>query len=161
MSEMGFENDQSCRGVLLSDCRSRCRTDMHSGKITTITLFWFESFLDLCQHGLLVHLGSAILGQAGHGRLCGVPVALPVQGEMRGLIRQAAQRITENGDRLPRLHAAEPDLALCKTPIWIVWIGSRAEIDRAGHAPARGVAAKIGVLAIDAQRQRVRAIDIL
>src|SRR2546425_1666498 len=134
MSEMGFENDQACRGVLLSDCRSRCRTDMHSGKITTITLFWFESFLDLCQHGLLVHLGRAILGQAGHGCLCGVPVALPVQEEMGGLIRQAAQRITENGDRLPRLHAAEPARALGQSAVWVVGVGGRTGVAPAGPA---------------------------
>src|SRR5437660_542621 len=101
---------------------------MHPGKIATIAVLGCESFLDLFQHLLFIHLGSAVLSKTCNCRLCSIPVALPIQGEMRGLIRQAAQRIAEDGDILRWLHTAQLNLALCETSVWVAQIGGRAQI---------------------------------
>src|SRR2546421_7372883 len=108
---------------------------MHPCKITAIALLNFEPFLNLFQDVLFIQLSSAVLGQACDGGLCGIPVALSVQGQVRGLIRQATQRISEDGDILSWLHAAKLDLTLGKSPVRVAWIGGRAKIDRAGNAP--------------------------
>ena len=90
MGEMSLEDDHACGHIVVSDICSGAGTDMHPGKIAPIALLCFETSLDLFQDLLFVQLGGAVLGQAGDAGLGGIPVALPIQVEMRGLIRQAA-----------------------------------------------------------------------
>jgi len=129
---------------------------MHPREVPALVLLDFETLLDLDQHVVFVLLRSAVLGQACHCRLRGVPVPLPILVEMRGLIGEAPQGIPEDGEIFAGLHDAQLDLAFGKPSIRAARIGSRAQVDRTRHAAGGGVTSQVGVLVVDAQGQRAR-----
>src|SRR5207237_5557390 len=104
-----------------------------------------------------IQVGCTDLDKTVHPWLVGIPLALTIQVEVRRLVREAAQGITKGRHAFSRLHAAQFDLAFGQTFIRVARIRSRAEIDGTGDAPAGRVAAKVWVIAVDAQRQRMRA----
>src|SRR5256886_7966510 len=160
MGEMRFEDNQPYRGFIIGDIRARGGTHVYPGKIASIALLNPQAFLNLFKHFLLIQLCGTVLGETCHAWLGGIPVALTIQVEVRRLVREAAQGITKGRHAFSWLHAAQVDLAFGHTLIEVARIRSRAEIDGTGDAPAGRVAAKVWVITVDAQRQRMRGIDI-
>ena len=69
--------------------------------------------------------------------------------------------IAKDGRGFAGLHATELDAAIFDAAIGGFGRGRRTKIHRARHATAGGVAAEIGFFAVNAERQRVRAVHIL
>ena len=107
-----------------------------------------------------LHLLGAVLGEPGHRRLRGIPVARPVLIEVGRGAGEAAQRIAKHRRRLARQHAAELDAAVFEAPVRRGRARRRAEIDRPGHAPAGHGFAEVGHFFVEAQGQGARAVDI-
>src|SRR5260370_30538410 len=104
---------------------------MHPGETAASRLFGFESFFDFLIKGIIIILGGAIQRQARDIGLCGVPVALVIDIEMRGLIRQSAQGVAKDGDVFSWLHTTKLDLSLSQSPIRVARERCGAKIDLA------------------------------
>src|SRR5690348_3538545 len=114
---------------------------MHSPKICSVALFGSEPLFDLFIDAIFVQLSSPVLSQACYTRLRGIPVALSVEIEVSGLVRETAQSIAESGNALPWLHTAKLDLAIGQSFIGITQIRGGTQVDRACYTPTGGVAA--------------------
>ena len=108
-----------------------------------------------------LELLGAVLGQLGDRGLGRVPVARAVLVEVGGRRRQPPQGIAEDRRRLARHHAAELDPPVFEAAVGGRRGGRRAQVDGARHAPAGGELAQVGHLAVQPQRQRVRAVHVL
>src|SRR6266849_434031 len=133
---------------------------MNAGEAAPRPLLSPQPLLNQRQDDVTVELIGSVLRKAGDAGLRGVPVALVLHIEMIGLLGEAVQRVSEDGNALSRLDAAELDALLLDTPIGRLQCGSRAQIDGARHAAGRRVAPQVWMLAIEAQRQRVGTIHI-
>src|SRR5260221_2833951 len=133
---------------------------MNAGEVAPRPLLSPQPLLNQRQDDVTVELSGSVLRKAGDAGLRGVPVALVLHIEMIGLLGEAVERVAEDGNALSRLDAAELDALLLDTPIGRLQCGSRAQIDRARYAAGRRVAPQVGMLAIEAQRQRVGTIHI-
>src|SRR5438045_2190471 len=101
---------------------------MNAGEAASRTLFGSQPLLDLCQNDVPIELSGPVLREAGDAGLRGVPVALVLHVDMVGLLGEAAQRVPEDGDTLPRLDAAELDTLLFDASVSGVEGGSRAHV---------------------------------
>src|SRR5260221_585759 len=133
---------------------------MNAGEVAPRPLLSPQPLLDQRQDDVTVELSGSVLRKAGDAGLRGVPVALVLHIEMIGLLGEAVQRVAEDGNALSRLDAAELDALLLDTPIGRLQCGSRAQIDRTRHGAGRRVAPQVGVLAIEAEGERVGTIHI-
>ena len=106
-------------------------------------------------------LAGAVVGQAGHGRLRRVPVPLAVHVEIGRAVGEPAERIAEGGDGLAGLHAAELHLPVVDAAMRCPQGRRRTHVDRPRNAAAGGIAAKVRVVAIQAERQRIAPVHVL
>ena len=142
---------------------ARPRQEVDAAEVARLAQVGAQPLVQLAGHGVgvaLVLLG-AIFGQLGDRRLGGVPVASGVLIEIGGRSTQAAQRVAEDGRRLAGHDAAELDAPVFQAAVGGRGRGGRAEVDRAGHASSGLELAQVRHFTVDAQRQRVGAINIL
>ena len=135
---------------------------MDAVEIADLAQIGLQSFVDLLRDlvRLTLELFRLVLGQLRHRRLGGVPVARTILVKIGRCGGEPSKRVAENGRRLAGHHAAEFD-----APVLNATIGCRSgwrgpQVDRARHTAARRELAEVWHLAVEAQRQRVRAVHI-
>src|SRR6266581_3089979 len=123
---------------------------MNAGEAASRALLSPLPLLDQFQDNVTINMCSSVMCEAGNARLCRVPIALVLHVEMVGLLGEAVQRVTEDGNALPRLDAAKLDVLFINTLVGCMQCRSRAHIDRTRHASGSRIAPQIGMLAIEA-----------
>ena len=106
-------------------------------------------------------LAGAVVGQAGDGRLRRVPVSLAVHVEIGRAVGQPAERVAEGGDGLAGLYATELYLPVVDAAVGCPKRRGRTHVDRPRNAAAGGIAAKVRVVAVQAERQGIAPVHVL
>ncbi len=134
---------------------------MHTCKISPVALLFTQAPLDLFEHSVRILLRSAVLREPRDARLSRVPVAPPIDIEVRSLVGEPPQCIAENRYALSGLRAAQFHLSVFEPAVGCVQRRCRAQIKRACHSTASRVTAQVRVLPIKLKGKRVRAVHIL
>ena len=136
---------------------------MHPAEVSFLTQVGPYAFGDFEHHAVRIapHLLGSIFGQLGNRGLGGEPVAGVVLVEVGSGGRQPPERIPEHRRRLSRHHAAQLDAAVVDPPVGGSGSGGGTEENRPRNAATGGELSQVRLVAVDPQRQRVRAVDIL
>src|SRR5436305_12215948 len=101
---------------------------MNAGKAAACALLSPQPLLDQFQDNVAVKMSSPVMCEAGNAGLSGVPIALVLDIQVVGLLGEAMQRVTEDGNALPRLDAAKLNMLFINTLVGRVQCRSRAHV---------------------------------